>query len=95
MYAPHSYQWVHVVFNFIGENKEEVIRIYNNGAQIKNEIKTRIYGAQTTHNGAIVIGRQKTNSHDNNYASVKVDELYFFNQILSETEIMMFSKISA
>ena len=91
--GPRSSGWFHILLNFIGPDSGMGIRVYHNGKQagsgtIKSSQKL------TNADGRIVIGRQYTN---NNFrlGSNQVDELYFFNQPLTEDEIKMLNTFSA
>ena len=85
-----SNEWVHGVFNFLGPNDEEGIRIYENGKHVWNHT-TVTQSSTTESNGRIVIGRAFTELN-NYYASVQVDELLFFNHSLNEHKIRMLSQ---
>ena len=84
--------WIHVVLNFIGPNEGEGIRIYHDGVQAGS--KTTI-GGKSKNNGnrRIVIGRNFAGSPDI-HSSVQVDELLFFNEVLTDDEITMLSRFT-
>ena len=73
--------------NYHGPNNGQGIRIYYNGTEVDRYTHT-ILDALSAGDGRVVLGRYKTNI-DNNYGSVQVDELIFFNQALSEGDITM------
>ena len=82
--------WFHVVLNFFGPNEGEGIRVYHDGAPlsgtggtVKDLVQT---AARPPADSRIVIGRAYTKL-DQSYATVKVDDLLFFNQSLSPTQI--------
>ena len=77
--------WFHVVLNFIGPS--DGIRIYHEGVKVITDISTNA-GNYTQGDRRIVIGRRFSGS-DDRYASVQIDELLFFNEALTETEIIM------
>ena len=84
-----SSEWIHAVFNLFGPGDEQRIRIYHDGIL---QIGDYIFGlpASSFHNlgdGKIVIGRRFTD-FSAVYASVEVDEVLFFNQSLSEAQIV-------
>ena len=77
--------WFHAVLNFMGTTTT----IYQDG------VKTIESGALIYHltqgDGRIAVGRRFTEL-DEAYSSVQVDELLFFNQTLTDDEIIMLSK---
>ena len=83
--------WHHIVLSFVkGREDKDEIQIYNNAENIATD-KTKAVGTNSKGNGRIVIGRHFSGL-DGKYASVEMDELLFFNQALTETEIKKFSK---
>ena len=81
--AAWRYGWFHLVLNFI--SPLEGFKVYNDGAEVNRTIRN----FQDTYNirdSRIVIGRSFTEV-DEDYASVEVDELLFFNEALTEPEI--------
>ena len=70
--------------NYIGPNDGEGVRIYYNGEVASKTTKTE--GSYSAGDGKITVGRYYTNT-DALYASFQVDELIFFNQILSNDNI--------
>ena len=86
--ANRTADWFHVVLNFIGPS--DGVRIYHDTVEVKRD-KSKTAGNFTHGDRRIVIGRRFSGS-DKRYASVQVDELLFFNQKLTETEIKMLSK---
>ena len=84
---PVSLDWLHFVLNCISpEEGTQGIRIYLNGILEAHDTMKSGLGKQIG-DGRVVIGRQLTDL-DERYASVGVDELFFFNQILSDGQIM-------
>ena len=78
--------WTHVVLNYIGPNDTQGIRIYHDGVQTgSSDIK--VAGTYSPGDGRVVVGRNGYNQ-DSGYAGVDVDELLFFNEKLSDQEIM-------
>ena len=85
--------WFHVVVNFIGPNDGQGLQVYYDGVQVRDR-----YQRDTSRKGSpstsifrnstrrILIGRLFFD-HDDYYTSVQVDEMFFFNQALTETEI--------
>ena len=82
--APKRYGWFHLVVNFI--SPLEGFKIYNDGIEVGSDIIhfEHSYGVG---DGRILIGRSFSGV-DGNYASVEVDELLFFNEALTEPEII-------
>ena len=75
------------MLNFNGTGTEQAIRIYHDGTEAGRD--TGLEGdTQKEGNGQIVIGR-RFSELDDKYASLAVDELLFFNEALSEEEIVM------
>ena len=88
-----SNEWVHEVINYVGPNNGDDFSIYHNGNFLFNltslvDPTTKPFNPS---DGRIVIGRIRTDLNIR-YASVQVDELLFFNQSLTEQEIMMLSQ---
>ena len=86
--------WFHVVINFIGPAEGEGIRIYQDGVEVANDTTKSFRTCQDAScrpDGRIVVGRQYT-TMDRGYCSLQVDELAFFNEILSQEEITMLSQ---
>ena len=99
-YMSKSDDWIHTIFNFIGSNDGEGIRIYSNGKQIKSEhLSRKTPGENFAFKGVegnrkIAIGRYYSGSNQL-AGSVHVDELLVFNHALTEAEIKILSKKSA
>ena len=83
--------WFHVVFNFIGPNYGQGLRIYYNGDYYGVEQRLMEIESNGDADGKVVIGRAFYEQNDL-YASVQVDELLFFNAALAEAEITTLSK---
>ena len=80
--------WFHDVLSFIGPN--DGIKIYHNGLQVG--IDTTVHGGQKNNGDRrIVIGRYFVESAGT-YSSFQMDELLFFNQLLTDPEIIMLSQ---
>ena len=77
--------WTHVVLNYIGPHVGEGIRNYYNGQEVASDTdKERV--DRSTGDGRIVVGREYTDG-DRDYASVQVDELIYFNAVLTHAEV--------
>ena len=83
--------WTPVVINYIGPEDGQGIRIYYDGVQRGSDTSMALY-SRNTGEGLIVFGRRHTDS-DDNYGSVQLDELIFFNATLTDSEITMLSQI--
>ena len=89
-FAPKPAGWFHIVLNINGTSTEQAIRIYHDGTKAGQDTELE-EDTQKEGNGRIVIGRRFSDL-DDKYASVAVDELLFFNEALSEEEIVMLAK---
>ena len=80
--------WFHAVLNFFGPNDGEGIQVYHDGVPVLASSGTVKHSTTSFHSadGSIVIGRAYTGL-DNFYASVRVDDLLFFNRSLSPIQI--------
>ena len=74
-----------MVLNYIGPNNGEGTAMYINGTEVKS-VTTKYAVSSAAGDGRIVVGRVYTNL-DQDYASVQVDELIYFNQALTDEEI--------
>ena len=83
-------RWIHAVFNFIGPNDGQGIRIYEDGNQIGSD-NTKYRTSNSASSQAIAIGRIYTDD-DHYYGSVQVDEVLFYNQVLTSAEITKLSQ---
>ena len=83
--------------SFIGPNDGQGLRIYYDGVEARNSRPDRSPSRksnstiQRNSERGIVIGRFNYKI-DQLYASVQVDEMFFFNQALTETEITSLSQ---
>ena len=77
--------WFHVVLNFIGPS--DGIKIYHERVKVITGA-SRTAGNCTQGDRRTVIGR-RFSELDERYASVQMDELLFFNEALTEDEIIM------
>ena len=83
-----STEWTHLVLVYVGPNKGQGIRVAIN---VNTIIKDKMSDDSSTQsgNGHATIGTQVTNENPELfYASVKVDELTFWNRTLSLIEVM-------
>ena len=69
----------------MGPNSGEGLRIYYNGAEVGSDTD-KSPGSNSAEGGRIVVGRRWVNL-DQEYASVQVDELIFFNRALTNVEL--------
>ena len=77
--------WTHVVLNYIGPNDGQGIIMYYDGAVVVSDTSKYLV-SRSAGDGRIVVGRRFTNSNQH-YASVQVDELIYFNQVLTGAEV--------
>ena len=75
------------MLNYIGPNDGQGIRGYVNGKEVVND-PTKTARSYAPGQGRIVVGRRFTD-RDRLYMSMMVDELLFFNQTLSTTDIKL------
>ena len=73
------------MINYIGPRNGEGVRVLFNGQEVARG-PSRYSGSYPGGNGRIVIGRQFTGL-GGSYSSVMVDELIFFNKIVTNNEI--------
>ena len=82
--------WYHLVINYIGENDGQGFQVYQNGALAANVTRLHAVHSGYLGDGRIVIGRELTTGGF--YSSVTVDELIFFEQMLSTQHITALSQ---
>ena len=78
--------WTHVVLNYFNSSDGEGITVYFNGRKVASDTSKDV-GSRSPGGGRIVVGRWYTD-RDQDYASVQIDELIFFNNFLTLEEIM-------
>ena len=77
--------WTHVVLNYIGTEDVQGNKIYIDG--MAKMISFSLTAASHEEgDGRTVVGRYLTNV-DDNYASVDIDELLFFNEALNVDQV--------
>ena len=84
-YPQKSSRWTHIVLNYIGPENGQGIRNYNDGAEVESDT-TKNQQSFSPGDGRIVVGRFFTDRNQQ-YASVQVDELIFFNRTLTSAEV--------
>ena len=77
--------WTHIVVNYIGPDDGQGIRVYFDGIEMKSDTEKH-GGPFSAGDGRIVVGRINTQI-DNRYSTMQADELMFFNNILTTTDI--------
>ena len=82
--------WTHVVMNYIGPEDGQGIRIYVDGIETGSDV-TKIGYLSQPGEGRIVVGRLHTDQNEN-YASVEVDELMFFNATINDSQVTMLAQ---
>ena len=88
--------WFHIVLNFFGFNDEQGIIVYHDGVQVKNTPKRKRIPGQHASDRRIILGRAidecfecfPSNRKYYMYSSLSIDELLFYNHILTDKEIM-------
>ena len=85
MYYNRPSGWFHVVINYIGPNNGQGIRMFIDGSELMSDTAKDAWSFSAG-DGMVVVGRDYTDA-DKEYASVQVDELIFFNQVLSNDHI--------
>ena len=84
-YHPRQIGWIHVVLNYIGPNDGEGIRVFYDGEEVASDT-TKYASPLSAGDGRIVVGRHFP-YQDWNYASVQVDELIYFNAVLTSDDV--------
>ena len=77
--------WYHLALVFHDPNHGQGISIYHDGILIKNDATKALRDRDESH-GTVVIGKLNTNT-DQDYGSVMVDELAFWDRQLLPEEI--------
>ena len=90
--VPRPLGWFHTVLNYIGPENGQGVRIYHDGVHIGDE-STIVVAAKNNGDGRIVMGRFFA-EREGSYSSFQVDELLFFNQTLTDSEITTLSQLS-
>ena len=83
--------WTNVVLNYLGPEDGEGIRIYYNGVQTGSDDTERLVN-HPAGVGKVALGRLYTDK-DGDYPGVDVDELMFFNEYLSNQQILDLSNM--
>ena len=81
----YSTGWNQLTLNYLGPNNGEGISLYENGALVTDD-KTITPTTLPEGDGRIVLGRRFIDKDDPT-ASVDLDEILFFNQFLSDSQI--------
>ena len=79
-------EWYHLVFNYIGASpvSGDIVVIYHDGAEVGSSTQKRSHQGSAGA-GVVVIGKHRVQS-EQDFASVMVDELLFFNRHLTPQE---------
>ena len=77
--------WNHIVMNYIGPKNGQGIRGYRDGTQVVSK-KNKDSRSHSAGDGRITVGRRFTDRNQE-YATVQVDELNFFNAALSSNHV--------
>ena len=89
--------WTGLVLNFIGPNDTQGIRVYSDGVQAGYvTMKLRHSDTISQGEGQIVLGRIRITSNTgierDHFTYVQMDELLFYNHVLTEDEIILLSQ---
>ena len=81
-------EWYHLVFNYVSGSPAtlEGITIYHDGVEVGSGTQKTSHTTNAGQ-GVVVIGRYFAQAHEQDFASVMVDELLFFNRNLSPDEV--------
>ena len=82
-------KWTHFVLNF--DVKQQELGLYQDGTFLNSNGMVSDEESRHSGDGRIVVGRSYT-IWRRGYASVEVDELLFFNQLLPEAKIRILSQ---
>ena len=77
-----SGSWIHVIVNYIGSYPSEGMRVYFNG--VKQDDYRRFFAKDTNKHGD---GTVRVGKLGDDFGSVIMDELMFFNEKLTEDQI--------
>ena len=80
-------EWYHLVFNYIGSSNEDGVAIYHDGMVVGSN--TQVSYNTNAGQGVVVLGRYFVHTLEQDFASVMVDELLFFNRKLTSTEVQI------
>ena len=83
--------WTYITLNF--NVKQQALWIYQDGVHVRTYSTKREFSGIHPGDGRIVVGKVISNiSRQFGFASVEVDELSFFNRVLTEAEIKILSQ---
>ena len=83
-----SRDWSHLALNYIGTYAGQAIRVHLDGVLTgSDDTVSKSVHVYSQGEGRVVVGREFTHL-DHKYASVTVDELLFFNETLSDQQIL-------
>ena len=77
--------WFHFILNYIGPDNGEAIWMYIDGSDVGN-YTSKSGGPFSAGDSRIVVGKTYTRLNGQ-HTSVQLDELIFFNQTLTNTEV--------
>ena len=83
-------EWYHLVFNYVDGNSfsGESITIYHDGVEVGSSTQKTSYN-NNAGQAVVVLGRYFVQTLEQDFASVMVDELLFFNKNLSPEEVQI------
>ena len=86
--------WNHLVLNFIGPVNGEGVQIYVNGVLTGSGMLKYAAVSYSPGDGRVVVGRSYAHK-DQQYSTLEIDELVFFNNWLNAEDVKMtYSKYS-
>ena len=77
--------WYHMVLVFHGPSEGQGISVYHDGVLVKND-PTKIVTNYSENSGIVIIGKLQTDSNED-FGSIMVDELMFWDRQLLAEEI--------
>ena len=80
-------KWTHVALNYIGPEEGQGMRVYYDGTLTGN-ITAKIFSTSPDGEERIFIGRFFLDIDRIGYGNIDLDELLFFNETVSEQEIL-------
>ena len=78
-------KWLHLVLNYIGPDMGQGVEAFRDGT-LRQASSGGSVSDETMGTGQVVVGRRYINKNED-YSHAEVDELIFFNQALSITEV--------
>ena len=89
--TPNRFVWFHNVFNFLGTNNDQGIRVYNDGILAGKDSELSGSPNILLH-GPILLGFGSSGGGRNPDSSIQLDELLIYNRALTAAEIAILSQ---